>query len=284
MELRGFEPVSIILLARHPSEGSDRLPLGRPPGYTALATSRWITPVPTHSLEGLIKWLRHDEWRAPFEDTLAEHLEPACEKASITPDEIASVLGEDIVLMLWGCAFEDFLTRHLEDGRNIVEDYLKRRGWKESASNRAYMAALRSSLMSLYEVSEIVPGQSFRARDLIRGGDPVRVSERTATRSLKPWDRIGARIVKVGPDFILGGGVLPFHFDSSEQRRECRGTGTGRRRAPPCRTCIHHRLDGRCPGASAPPNPSGAAQRGWRSDPFLHRSLALRSLSTEPDD
>ena len=22
--------------------------------------------------------------------------------------------------MLWGCAFEDFLTRHLEDGRNIV--------------------------------------------------------------------------------------------------------------------------------------------------------------------
>jgi hypothetical protein len=173
--------------------------------------------VPTHSLEGLIKWLRHDEWRAPFEDTLAEHLEPACEKASITPDEIASVLGEDIVLMLWGCAFEDFLTRHLEDGRNIVEDYLKRRGWKESASNRAYMAALRSSLMSLYEVSEIVPGQSFRARDLIRGGDPVRVSERTATRSLKPWDRIGARIVKVGPDFILGGGVLPFHLDSSEQ-------------------------------------------------------------------
>src|SRR5215203_1469975 len=174
-------------------------------------------PVPTHSLDGLIKWLRHDEWRASFENTLAEHLKPACDEAGITPDEIASVLGEDLFTMLWGCAFEDFLSRDLEGGRDFVEDYLKRRGWKESASNRAYMAALRSSVMSLYEVSDIVPGQSFRARDLIRGGDPLRVSERTATRSLKPWDRIGARIVKVGPDFILGGGVLPFHLNSSEQ-------------------------------------------------------------------
>jgi hypothetical protein len=173
--------------------------------------------VPTHSLEGLIKWLRHDEWRAAFENTLAEHLEPACDEAGITPDEIASVLGEDLFLMLWGCAFEDFLSRDLEGGHNFVEDYLKRRGWKESASNRAYMAALRSSVMSLYEVSEIVPGQSFRARDLIRGGDPVLVREHRATRSLKLWDRIGARIVKVGPDFILGGGVLPFHLNTSER-------------------------------------------------------------------
>jgi len=57
---------------------------------------------------------------------------------------------------VWGCAFEDFLTRELNDGRNIVDDYLKRRGWKESASARAYMSALRTSVVSLYEVSDIV--------------------------------------------------------------------------------------------------------------------------------
>ena len=72
-------------------------------------------------------------------------------------------------MTLWGCAFEDFLTRDLEpDGRNLVEDYLKRRGWKETAQTKAYMKELRTSVMSLYEVSEIVPGQSLRARDLIR--------------------------------------------------------------------------------------------------------------------
>ena len=54
-----------------------------------------------------------------------------------------------------GDVFEDFLTQSLEpDGRNIVENYLKRRSWKESAGNRRYIEALRGSCMSLYEVSE----------------------------------------------------------------------------------------------------------------------------------
>ena len=82
------------------------------------------------------------------------------------------------------------MTREGAEGSNIVDDYLKRRGWKESASARAYMLALRSSVMSLYEVSDIVRDTSFRARDLVRGGDPI--SERSATRSLKQWDRIAA--------------------------------------------------------------------------------------------
>jgi hypothetical protein len=30
-----------------------------------------------------------------------------------------------IISTVWGCAFEDFLTRETEDGRNIVDDYLK---------------------------------------------------------------------------------------------------------------------------------------------------------------
>jgi len=69
--------------------------------------------------------------------------------------------------------------------------------------------------MSLYEVSSIVKDTSFLARDLVRGGDPIVVSERSATRSLKPWDRIGARVVRVGQT-IISGGVLPFDHDASE--------------------------------------------------------------------
>jgi hypothetical protein len=64
--------------------------------------------------------------------------------------------------------------------------------------------------MSLYEVSDIVPGTSFRARDLMRGGEPVLISERSATRSLKPWDRIAARVVQVGTKMQIGGGMLGF--------------------------------------------------------------------------
>lgn len=52
-------------------------------------------------------------------------------------------------------------------------------------------------------------------RDLIRGGDPVLLSEHTATRTLKPWDRIAARIVRQGPKMILAGGLLAFTFEAS---------------------------------------------------------------------
>jgi hypothetical protein len=164
-----------------------------------------------HSLSGLMKWLTHEEWREPFVEVLDLHLGPACEDYEMDFEDIAEVIGDHAAMTLWGCAFEDFLSQSLDpDGRNIVEDYLKRRGWKESAGNRRYMEALRGSCMSLYEVSEIVPGQSFLARDLLRGGEPIRVSEHSATKSLKVWDKIGARIVEVSGKNILAGGLLPF--------------------------------------------------------------------------
>src|SRR3954471_24326216 len=78
------------------------------------------------------------------------------------------------------------------------------------------MTALQTSSMSLYEVSDITPGQSLRARDLIRGGEPVLVRERSATQSLRPWDRIAARIVPNGDRLVLGGGLLVFTREGSE--------------------------------------------------------------------
>jgi hypothetical protein len=70
--------------------------------------------------------------------------------------------------------------------------------------------------MSLYEVSDIMTGQSFHARDFLRGGDPVLVSERSATRTLKTWDRIAARIVEHNGKMILAGGSLAFTLEASE--------------------------------------------------------------------
>jgi len=169
-----------------------------------------------HSLTGLMKWLRREEWQNVFNELLDRHLGPTCAKANIAIDELPALIGDQRFMVLWGCVFEDFLARDLDDGRNIVDDYLKRRGWKEGASDRAYMVALRSSVMSLYEVSDIVPEESFLARDLVRGGEPVRVSERSATRSLKPWDRIAARVVQVGIRTEMAGGALPFDHDTTE--------------------------------------------------------------------
>jgi hypothetical protein len=80
--------------------------------------------------------------------------------------------------------------------------------WKETTGAKAYIKALRNSTASIYEVSDIVVGESFLARDLVRCGEPVRVQERT--RSLRQWDLIAARTVTVLGKTALTGGLLPF--------------------------------------------------------------------------
>ena len=98
------------------------------------------------------------------------------------------------------------MTRDLDDGRNVVDDYLKRRGHIESSSAKRYMKALRGSVISLYEVSDVVPGKSFLARDLIRGGEPVRVIEKSGSETLNTWDHLAARLVQLGTEWHMGGG------------------------------------------------------------------------------
>jgi len=170
------------------------------------------------SLFGLMKWMERPEWSGEFRTVFAEHVGEVCEEAGVDVGDLGELLGDDAAVILFGCAFEDFLTRTDAEGeRNIVADYLKRRGWKESVTNKRYMQALRDSEMSLYEVSEVVPGQSFLARDMVRDGKPVRVSEQTATKTLRQWDRLATRIVELNGRHVMSGGTLPFNHPLSEE-------------------------------------------------------------------
>ena len=182
--------------------------------------AQFLAMAKASSLSGVRKWLQREEWAEPFDQLLEMHLEVPCDAAGIEMAELPDVLGGDVASNVFGCVFEDMLARELGDGSNIVDDYSKRRGWKEPVPNKRYMTALLSSVMSLYEVSEIVPERSFLARDVLRGGEPVLVSEKLATRGMKPWDLVGLRIVKVGPRTEMTGAALPMRREIGEILRE----------------------------------------------------------------
>lgn len=185
-----------------------------------------------HDLSGLMKFATSPAWAEHLRDALDDHLGPAMEEFGFEADELADIVGDHWAGVLWGCAFEDLLTRDVEpDGRNLVEDYLKRRGWNEAGPSKLYMRALRSSVMSLYEVSDVEPGTGFLVRDLIRDGEPVRVSERSASQTLKQWDRIGARVVAVGGKHLLSGGVLSFTMEAADALLAGRHRAEGKRSA-----------------------------------------------------
>ena len=167
-----------------------------------------------NDISGLLAFIgREGDWRERLQDVVAEHLMPALEDFEIDQDGLADLLGEQWSGVLWGCGFEDFLGQHYEDG-NIVDLYLKRRGWKETALNRGYFTALRDAPVSLYEVSDVEPGTSMVLRDLLSDAAPVTVREKSATRTLKQWDRIAVRVVPQRDHHIISGALLPFRAGS----------------------------------------------------------------------
>jgi hypothetical protein len=169
------------------------------------------------SLNGLIKWLSKEPWRSAFEERLELHAGRVLYDYDIESfDELGGLIGAHWAMTVWGCAFEDFLTREVEGAGYIIDDYLKRRGWNETAGNKAYMRGLKSSVLSVYELSDIVPGKSFLARDMIRGGEAVRVRERTATKSFRTWDRVAMRIVDWRRSKVIGDGLLPLDREVSD--------------------------------------------------------------------
>ncbi|KMS50661.1 MULTISPECIES: DUF2384 domain-containing protein [Sphingomonadaceae] len=173
-------------------------------------------PKSAHDLSGLMKYVDREPWDEAMAEMLSAHLEPACEATGLEPDAIFEIIGDHWQGSLWGCAFEDLLTQELEpDGGNLVDDYLKRRGWNEKAPNKAYMRALRDTVMSLYEVSEVLPGQSMTLRDLLRDVAPVTVREHGATQTLVNWDKIAARIVDVNGRHGISGALLPFSAEGA---------------------------------------------------------------------
>ena len=184
------------------------------------------------NMSALVKFLGRDDWAIEFDEVMGDHFWPVMDAFDLDHDEISEVVGSHWAMTLWGCAFEDFLTQAFEpDNRTFVDIYLKSRGFKETARSKAYLKAISTSVISLYEISEIVPGKSFLARDLLRSGDPVTVSEGTATQTLRQWEKIAARIVHVGGVNVITGGLLPYSPEASEALLEGLKEMSGKKRS-----------------------------------------------------
>ena len=168
--------------------------------------------------ENLVRWSARDEWVERQYDVYMAHTVPVADILDVPDDEFADLLG-DAADTLSVFILEDFFTARFgeDDGLNVVDDYLKGRGWRETAPARRYLEALRDSTVSLYEVVGIDRGRSMTLRDLILGGDAVRVHEKLGSEAAAPWDRVAARIVEVNGKLHFTGAILRFRHELSQQ-------------------------------------------------------------------
>jgi len=59
-------------------------------------------------------------------------------------------------------------------------------------------------------VVAVSPGLYCDVRDLVRGGETVRVHEHMGTQNLARWDRLAARVLKTDSKRVFSGGILRF--------------------------------------------------------------------------
>lgn len=172
--------------------------------------------IPNNIFEGLVRWMVRGPWPEHLQQAIHNHTGFYCEHHDIDSfEELSDRIGGHWVSVLNDMAFNDFLGQETEDG-NVVTAYLKSRGWKETKIARAYLEGIRDSVVSLYEVSDIVPGESFLARDLLLDGEPFRVLERSATKTMAQWEQFAMRIVNVRGQNIIAGGILPLKPDLAD--------------------------------------------------------------------
>jgi len=167
----------------------------------------------------IMKWAERPEW---FDKQLAvfnTHLDPVCEHMGINQEELDQELADHGSMgMLFGIMFEDFLSRHLPpDDSNVIDDYLKRRGWRESVAGRRYLQQLRDSVLSIYEIVEVNPGHYCDLRDQARKGKTIRVHEHMGTLNMVKWDKIAARVINTNGKYIFTGGILSYPQEAARR-------------------------------------------------------------------
>lgn len=158
----------------------------------------------------LVKWIHSDPaWSETLADLLVEHTAMVADTLQATTDEIAHLLGPAAPNLV-GTAFEDMISSrfHVEPD-NPVDAYLRRRGWRETPPGRRYLEVLRDSVMSFYEVLAVEPGSWVEVRDRLRGGEPIRVTERSASHQLVRWDQVATRLIPTAAGPVFSGVLLP---------------------------------------------------------------------------
>lgn len=192
------------------------------------------TPGFKKATKSLSRWMQREEWTEDFRLVFEKHITRVCDEFNVEPQYLEDEIGREFAEMAVACAVEDFFTTEFEpDGRNLVADYLKRRGWKESAPVKTCLQALRQSVVSLYEVIETVPKSHLLVRDLVRGGQPIRMEDRELAGSVVIWDRLAMRLMEIRGKHHATSTILDLGTEESDELLDSllRAIKTGREEA-----------------------------------------------------
>lgn len=164
-----------------------------------------------HGLDGLARWAERDDWAELFDEVFDRHFGDVLDEHDLDFEELDDLIGEAQADMLWAWCFEDFATvTRQADGLTVVDDYLKRRGWKESVTNRRYLEALKTSVVGFWEVIEAAPRRSVTLVERVAEAEPVVIDDAALAEALHVGDCFAGRVVEISGRMRVAGATLVF--------------------------------------------------------------------------
>lgn len=156
--------------------------------------------------------VEQEPWPHLMDDFLTEMFTPLANRYDFSvADAESRIMTGDYSFMAYGYIFEEFATVAWDGARhNMIEEYLQHRGWREGAHGRRYLRALGSSELKLWEIVAVKPGVSVDIRRYGSDAKPIKVKEQAASESLRTWDCIAARVLRVDGHPMFAGGMLNF--------------------------------------------------------------------------
>lgn len=170
------------------------------------------------AVAGIMKFMSRAPWNERLHDLMMEYLEQPARELECEPGDIPAMLeAPGAGHMLFGMVIEHLMIFDYEEPpRNLIDDFLKRRGWKVPTAGREYLRQLRDSTLRYYEMIDAEPDSHVVIRDLLSSGDPIRVHEKLGSRGLYRWDRLVARVLRRNKRFVFSGGFLSFRGEEGQ--------------------------------------------------------------------
>jgi len=108
----------------------------------------------------------------------------------------------------------DYVVDH--HGYKTFVDLYQKQKKNLSDVEKEILDVFKDSVLSLYEVQEVVSEQGLIVKDLLLGGEYV-VKERMGTRGLFRWDIFAARLLHIDDRYIICGSIYPYPVKEKPQ-------------------------------------------------------------------
>jgi hypothetical protein len=144
-------------------------------------------------------WFKRDPWKSRFMQFFEETLAELAEINEIEVQELtlqAETQGWASQVMRGMTEYFAELLFEIEP-HNVVDDYLKRRGWKETPIGRQYLEELSTTPVRLYQVQAVVLGVSITVQDLIEPEKVVIVPEVLGSQAIGVGEFLLAKVIEV---------------------------------------------------------------------------------------